>query len=537
MAYDTDRAQLVLFGGFGETSYLDDTWTWDGANWHQLSPGPGPSPRSAASMAYNGGSGDLILFGGVDASGVRSDTWEWDGSYWLRDVTGRTEGIDLPSARASASMAPWTGDVLLFGGSDGTPGGFLQDTWRFSGGGGIGYWARESSTSSPSPRVGAAMAHDASGAVILFGGADSAALADTWTWNGDWSRVSPRTSPPAGAFMPMSYDPTNGGIVLLASAPRSTSDTWLFAPTSAADLSVALTGPTTTMPGSNISYAITVHNGGPDDAVGPRMADPLPSGVTFASESHPAGWSCTDPAPGANGTVECTASTLPNGASGSFTVTVHVPATAAVGATISNTASAASATDDFTTVQTATADTRVTVDHPTVSGTVSGGATYSGGSWVISGANITGNVRINSGANVVIVNSTIGGNLNASGSGSVTVCGSTVGGGTSVSGATGFVLLGDPGDDSCAANQLRSGVTLSSNHGGAELADNQIGGNVSVTGTTGAGPFPDDTRAEIEGNTIAGNLSCSGNTPTATNDGQTNSVGGSRSGECAASRF
>jgi hypothetical protein len=106
-----------------------------------------------------------------------------------------------------------------------------------------------------------------------------------------------------------------------------------------------------------------------------------------------------------------------------------------------------------------------------------------------------------------------------------------------ISGASGFVLLGDPGDDGCAPNAFRSSVTLTSNQSGAELGRNQITGAVSVTGTTGSGPLPDDAGAVIEANTIGGGLACSGNTPMASDNHQPNTVYGTRSGECSASTF
>ena len=107
-------------------------------------------------------------------------------------------------------------------------------------------------------------------------------------------------------------------------------------------------------------------------------------------------------------------------------------------------------------------------------------------------------------------------------------------GNVNVSGASGFVLLGDPGDDLCGGNRFNGAVILGSNHGGLELAANRIANNTSVTGTTGTGPFPEDNRAEIEANTITGNLACSGNSPPATNDTQPNTVSGNRTGQCSA---
>ncbi len=41
--------QVVLFGGYGG-NYLNDTWTFDGSSWTQVT-GSGPSARVEASMA------------------------------------------------------------------------------------------------------------------------------------------------------------------------------------------------------------------------------------------------------------------------------------------------------------------------------------------------------------------------------------------------------------------------------------------------------------------------------------------------------
>ena len=35
MAYDPVSKKVVMFGGFNDTTYLNDTWTWDGTTWTQ----------------------------------------------------------------------------------------------------------------------------------------------------------------------------------------------------------------------------------------------------------------------------------------------------------------------------------------------------------------------------------------------------------------------------------------------------------------------------------------------------------------------
>ena len=65
MAYDPGTGQLVLFGGY-DGGFLDDTWTWNGSTWTQMTPATSPPARDSASMAYDPGTGQLVLFGGWD---------------------------------------------------------------------------------------------------------------------------------------------------------------------------------------------------------------------------------------------------------------------------------------------------------------------------------------------------------------------------------------------------------------------------------------------------------------------------------------
>ncbi|MGW3045516.1 Ig-like domain-containing protein [Kitasatospora sp. NPDC001159] len=168
----------------------------------------------------------------------------------------------------------------------------------------------------------------------------------------------------------------------------------------------------------------------------------------------------------------------------------------------------------------------------TVTGSVSSVAA-TGESTCILNATIHGSVTAGAGTALFIGNSTIQGSVSSFGSTLVGVCGTTVTGSLTATGASRFVVVGDPGDDHCAANQIQSSAQLSNNTGGLEAIGNHIGGTLMVTGNTGTGPFPEDNRPEIEGNTIAGSLACFGNTPPPTNDGHPNTVTGARTGQCS----
>ena len=113
-----------------------------------------------------------------------------------------------------------------------------------------------------------------------------------------------------------------------------------------ADLSITkVEGADPVTAGTNLSYTITVTNGGPDAAVNVSWSDTLPAGTTFVSLSSVAGWSCTDPGVGASGVVQCSNPSLAVG-SAAFTLTVAVTPSVAAGTVLSNTADVSTDTAD-----------------------------------------------------------------------------------------------------------------------------------------------------------------------------------------------
>jgi len=115
-----------------------------------------------------------------------------------------------------------------------------------------------------------------------------------------------------------------------------------------ADLSVTVSdAPDPVTAGGNITYTITVTNAGPTLAINATLTDSVPSGTTFVSLVSPAGWSCTAPAVGGTGAINCSNPSVAIG-SATFTLVVAVPAGTANGAIITNTATVAAATPDPT---------------------------------------------------------------------------------------------------------------------------------------------------------------------------------------------
>jgi sugar lactone lactonase YvrE len=247
MVYDAGTGNVVLFGGYGPggpaNGFYNDTWTWDGSNWTQLSPSASPSAREGASIAYDSNSGAVLLFGGLDSNNNhQKDTWLWDGTTWTQaSLTTK------PNERYEAGIAydAATGQTVLFGGANSD--GNLNDTWTWNGT--AGAWTQQSPASHPGARVSPALVYDAATSqTVLFGGHG---LSDTWTWDGaNWTRQSiPAPAVNASSTPVAAYNTNSSEIVLLEPAiSGSTEGTWQMGPLALGSVNVCLGGATTPAP-------------------------------------------------------------------------------------------------------------------------------------------------------------------------------------------------------------------------------------------------------------------------------------------------
>lgn len=153
----------------------------------------------------------------------------------------------------------------------------------------------------------------------------------------------------------------------LIGLPQATS--YLLSNAVDADMSVTKTdSPDPVTVGQNVTYTITVSNAGPGPGTSAVLNDPLPASTTFVSLAAAAGWACTTPAVGANGTVNCTNPSVASGANHVFTLVVattgaSVPSisnTATVSATENDPTPAGNSATAATTVNPLTADLSVT---------------------------------------------------------------------------------------------------------------------------------------------------------------------------------
>lgn len=206
MAYDPNLKKTVLFGGYNNNDFRNDTWTWDGTAWTELKVDKKNRPPNRGQMAFwfDPLQNKIILYGGIGRGSVNdfvtrySDMWSFNGTGWTKlSVT------DTPGGRFGPQVAvnPVTGKTLLFGGlrvevrSDDPKGEalrqfFANDTWEWDGT--ASRWTRletDPATPEPDVRENGSLAWDpVASKLILFGGyAEGFYRSDVWEWTGtDW---------------------------------------------------------------------------------------------------------------------------------------------------------------------------------------------------------------------------------------------------------------------------------------------------------------------------------------------------------------
>lgn len=187
--------------------------------------------------------------------------------------------------------------------------------------------------------------------------------------------------------------------------------------------------------------------------------------------------------------------------------------------------------------RTATKALRLTVGATSnVTGTHRGPLVIGPGSTSITDASIDGPVVLSPGASVSIVGSHIHGAIASNGATSLAICSSEVTGSVSVTGSSGFVLIGDAGDDgspACAPDTISGTLSVAHNTAGVEIAGAAVHGTLELLANTGAGPNIENAAPELEANHVDGLLSCSVNSPAPVDDGQPNTTHTGATGQCA----
>ncbi len=185
MVYDAARQQIVLFGGGVPNghlvTYMNATWTWDGATWQQRQPAMAPQPRAGAAMAYDSARQQVVLYGGTGPTGAFTDTWVWDGTTWQQQHPAL-----MPPARQQTQMVydDATRQTTLFSGISATNQEPLSDTWTWNG----ATWTQLADQGAPEALYESAAYDSDQQAIVVYAapgaGKTAPSASQTWLWNG-----------------------------------------------------------------------------------------------------------------------------------------------------------------------------------------------------------------------------------------------------------------------------------------------------------------------------------------------------------------
>jgi uncharacterized repeat protein (TIGR01451 family) len=165
--------------------------------------------------------------------------------------------------------------------------------------------------------------------------------------------------------------------------------------------------PSPVVVGEQLTYTITASNAGADPSDNVQWTDTLPAGLNFESISTISGWTCTTPAVGTNGTIDCSNPTVAAGANDIFTVVTTVDPSFS-GSTISNSATISSTGtfDPNTSNNNATTTTPITAASPslTIAKVLSGTVDNDSSSSVTAGDQLDYTVTVKNNGNSTLHN-------------------------------------------------------------------------------------------------------------------------------------
>jgi N-acetylneuraminic acid mutarotase len=201
MVFDEINQEIVLFGGYINQGYFDETWTFgvDSNIWNKLTVSTHPSSRYGHRMIYSNFDDEIYLFGGHAFNGT--DTINHD--MWSYDCSSRTWS-EIPSSIWPSSRY-WHGltydsvyeRIVLFGGRVNS---WSMDCWGDTWGYDLdsSIWSEIPATNYPPARMYFPMVyHSAEEKTILFGGCQDPNIvifSDMWSFDyqdNKWVEINP----------------------------------------------------------------------------------------------------------------------------------------------------------------------------------------------------------------------------------------------------------------------------------------------------------------------------------------------------------
>jgi hypothetical protein len=218
MAYDEARDKIIIFGGSMDKTIFDDTWEWDGKDWKVAMSAHKPPARCCHAMAYDSTKKKVLLYGGWNhvTGEFFNDTWSWDGNDWVQLSSGNAP---LSAAHMLVNFSSENKLIAI-------PSSSFANTWEWDG----DEWSETISRPIPSRADGRSVYDSQYKRLVLFGGIENSNfLNDTWAYDGEtWSLLN-ILSPPSSRYSHiMFYDGKRHSIVLFGGIGKESllGDTW-----------------------------------------------------------------------------------------------------------------------------------------------------------------------------------------------------------------------------------------------------------------------------------------------------------------------
>ncbi|MFX0171611.1 MAG: kelch repeat-containing protein [Candidatus Hodarchaeota archaeon] len=197
MIYDPENHQIVLFGGGNHQTSFNDTWLFNltSYTWTEIAPAIAPSPRYDPRMFYDSMNNEIVLYGGYLENGYSNNTWCF---FPSNNSWRELKQIEAPSARYGHRMVYSTTKekgFLFAGHANGNQDRVTNDMWQYNSN--SRNWMEIILPAPPSERYWHEMVYDeTNGEIIIFGGRASGSSFlcrdDTWIFDEnteEWRQV------------------------------------------------------------------------------------------------------------------------------------------------------------------------------------------------------------------------------------------------------------------------------------------------------------------------------------------------------------
>lgn len=232
MIYDSVNQNGVLFGGFGPSGMLNDTWVFQNNDWNRLFI-PGPDKRYNHSFTWSNWDEAGYVIGGLTDNGSTGDMWRFKNGSWELVIP-----TAVPQRHSHAAVFDSGNNILyVYGGLD-KNNAVINDLYAYDG-----------QVFSPVTRInedneeemntaGALYGHsivydEANDRLVLFGGADENNVKQNTTFvfkDMEWNQLLTSASPSPRVYHHMVYDPVSKNILLFGGFDEGgrRNDLWMF---------------------------------------------------------------------------------------------------------------------------------------------------------------------------------------------------------------------------------------------------------------------------------------------------------------------